>query len=92
MNTQDNIPGYDTAAVQAWIKSHVAGLEPPLTWTRLEGGHSNLTYLLEDAGVGLVFGGAFGLSPHFRVSYAASDEILKSACEKIATAVSKLKN
>lgn len=51
-----------------------------------------IMYLLEDAGVGLVFGGAFGMSPYFRVSYAASDEILKAACEKIATAVSKLKN
>ncbi len=51
-----------------------------------------IMYLLEDAGVGLVFGGAFGMSPYFRVSYAASDEILKTACEKIAAAVSKLKN
>ena len=49
MSTNDNIPGYDTVAVQAWIKAHVTGLEPPFTWTRLEGGHSNLTYLLQDA-------------------------------------------
>ena len=42
-------PGYDTAAVQAWIEAHVPGLTPPLHWTRLEGGHSNLTYLLQDA-------------------------------------------
>ena len=49
MSTNDNIPGYDTVAVQAWIEAHVTGLEPPFTWTRLEGGHSNLTYLLQDA-------------------------------------------
>jgi aminoglycoside phosphotransferase (APT) family kinase protein len=42
------IPGYDTPAVEAWIAANVAGLTPPLAWTRLEGGHSNLTYLLED--------------------------------------------
>ena len=39
--------------------------------------------LLEAEGVAVVFGGAFGLSPNFRVSYAASDEQLKSACERI---------
>ena len=42
------IPGYETPAVEAWIAANVTGLAPPLAWTRLEGGHSNLTYLLED--------------------------------------------
>jgi aminoglycoside phosphotransferase (APT) family kinase protein len=41
--------GYDTAAVEAWIAAHTQSLSPPLKWTRLEGGHSNLTYLIEDA-------------------------------------------
>ena len=41
--------GYDLPAVEAWIERHVPGLAPPLHWTRLEGGHSNLTYLLTDA-------------------------------------------
>ena len=40
--------GYDVAAVEAWISAHVAGLTPPLRWKRLEGGHSNLTYRLDD--------------------------------------------
>ena len=40
--------GYDTARVEAWIAQHVPGLAPPLRWTRLEGGHSNLTCLIED--------------------------------------------
>ena len=43
------IPGYDVPAVEAWISTHVRGLTPPLRWTRLEGGHSNLTYRLDDA-------------------------------------------
>ena len=43
------IPGYDVPAVEAWIATHVTGLTPPLRWTRLEGGHSNLTYRLDDA-------------------------------------------
>lgn len=40
--------GYDVAAVETWIAAHVDGLEPPFEWTRLEGGHSNLTYRLVD--------------------------------------------
>ena len=43
------ITGYEVAAVEAWIAAHVTGLTPPLRWTRLEGGHSNLTYRLDDA-------------------------------------------
>ncbi len=42
------IPGYDTRAVEAWISRHVSAVKPPLVWTKLEGGHSNLTYLIED--------------------------------------------
>ncbi|MBM3597664.1 MAG: pyridoxal phosphate-dependent aminotransferase [Alphaproteobacteria bacterium] len=47
-------------------------------------------YLLEDAGVGLVFGAGFGMSPYFRVSYAASDETLKDALSRIAKACAAL--
>jgi aspartate aminotransferase len=39
--------------------------------------------LLEETGVAVVFGAAFGLSPCFRVSYATSDENLKAACTRI---------
>ena len=41
------------------------------------------TALLEETGVAVVFGGAFGLSPNFRVSYATSDENLEKACTRI---------
>mgnify|MGYP003664515627 FL=1 len=40
--------------------------------------------LLEATGVAVVHGAAFGLSPHFRVSYAAADEVLADACARIA--------
>lgn len=49
-----------------------------------------VTYLLEDYGVAAVHGEAFGLSPHFRVSYATATEKLKTACERIANAVNAL--
>ncbi|SFA79954.1 aspartate aminotransferase [Poseidonocella pacifica] len=42
------------------------------------------TKLLETSGVAVVFGAAFGLSPHFRVSYAAADDVLAEACRRIA--------
>ncbi|KAA8607129.1 aspartate aminotransferase [Salipiger aestuarii] len=41
--------------------------------------------LLEEAGVAVVFGAAFGLSPNFRISYATSDAALEEACKRIAT-------
>ena len=31
----------------------------------------------------MVFGAAFGLSPHFRISYATSNAQLKDACGRI---------
>lgn len=41
------------------------------------------TALLEAEGVAVVFGAAFGLSPHFRISYATSTEELQDACSRI---------
>jgi len=41
------------------------------------------TALLEETGVAVVFGAAFGLSPNFRISYATSDEALQEACTRI---------
>jgi aspartate aminotransferase len=39
--------------------------------------------LLEETGVAVVFGSAFGVSPNFRVSYATSDAALEEACSRI---------
>jgi aspartate aminotransferase len=41
------------------------------------------TALLEETGVAVVFGAAFGLSPNFRVSYATSETALEEACRRI---------
>jgi aspartate aminotransferase len=43
------------------------------------------TALLEETGVAVVFGAAFGLSPNFRVSYATSETALEEACRRIQT-------
>ena len=43
-------------------------------------------YLLEAEGVAVVHGEAFGLAPHFRISYATSNEELREACARIERA------
>lgn len=50
-----------------------------------------VTYILEDYGIAAVHGEAFGLSPHFRVSYATSTEALTKACTRIQEACARLK-
>lgn len=42
-----------------------------------------VTALLEQEGVALVHGAAFGLSPAFRLSYATSSAILEDACQRV---------
>ncbi|HTH95859.1 MAG TPA: pyridoxal phosphate-dependent aminotransferase [Stellaceae bacterium] len=39
--------------------------------------------LLKAEGVAVVQGAAFGVSPHFRISYATSTELLRDACQRI---------
>ncbi len=53
--------------------------------TKITDDETFATALLEETGVAVVFGAAFGLSPNFRVSYATSDEALKEACTRIQT-------
>ena len=50
---------------------------------RIENDEAFATALLEETGVAVVFGAAFGLSPNFRVSYATSDAALEEACGRI---------
>ena len=42
-----------------------------------------VTALLEEEGVAVVQGSAFGLAPHFRISYATSEALLEDACGRI---------
>ena len=48
-------------------------------------------YLLNYANVAIVPGSAFGASPFFRISYAASMTNLRKACENIKKAIYLLK-
>lgn len=47
-------------------------------------------YLLSAHGVAAVHGAAFGLSPHFRISYATATELLEDACARIQKACGEL--
>jgi aspartate aminotransferase len=49
-----------------------------------------VTWLLEDGGVAAVQGAAFGLEPHFRISYATGTAALEDACGRIKASTEKL--
>lgn len=51
--------------------------------TRIDSDEAFANALLDEEGVAVVFGAAFGLSPHFRISYATSDARLTEAVARI---------
>lgn len=57
----------------------------------LETDEDFVTALLEQEGVAVVHGSAFGLGPNFRISYATSTEALTQACERIQSFCASLK-
>ncbi|MGA8745776.1 MAG: phosphotransferase family protein [Solirubrobacterales bacterium] len=44
--------GIDRAAIEDWFSEHVPAAQPPLSFTRISGGHSNLTYRVSDTAAG----------------------------------------
>ncbi len=44
--------GIDGAGVETWFAENVPGVEPPLSFERISGGHSNLTYGVRDTAGG----------------------------------------
>ena len=75
-----------------YVYPSIAGLIGKTTpdGTLIEDDETFSRALLEDTGVAVVFGAAFGLSPNFRVSYATSDDALKTACQRIQDFCAKL--
>jgi aminoglycoside phosphotransferase (APT) family kinase protein len=71
------IRGLDQTAVAAWMAVHIAGIERPLTFALIAGGHSNLTYGATDAAgrqyvvrrgpLGRAGGGAHDMGREYRV-------------------------
>ncbi len=56
----------------------------------IESDEQLIGYFLDEAKVAAVHGGAFGLSPAFRVSYATSEDVLIEACTRIQKACADL--
>ncbi|MDG1067253.1 MAG: pyridoxal phosphate-dependent aminotransferase [Sulfitobacter sp.] len=76
-----------------YVYPSIAGLigKTSAAGTVIENDEVFATALLEETGVAVVFGAAFGLSPNFRVSYATSDENLVEACKRITAFCAGLK-
>jgi aminoglycoside phosphotransferase (APT) family kinase protein len=83
MTDHPALPGLDEAAVGAWMVDHVDGCSPPVRFSLIAGGHSNLTYGADDAGgrhfvvrrgpLGRSGGGAHDMGREFRVIAALAD-------------------
>ncbi|MCX7564850.1 pyridoxal phosphate-dependent aminotransferase [Sulfitobacter sp. F26169L] len=75
-----------------YVYPSIAGLigKTSAAGTVIESDEVFATALLEETGVAVVFGAAFGLSPNFRISYATSDENLKEACKRITAFCAEL--
>ncbi|MGB5865754.1 MAG: pyridoxal phosphate-dependent aminotransferase [Sulfitobacter sp.] len=75
-----------------YVYPSIAGLigKTSAAGTVLKDDETFATALLEETGVAVVFGAAFGLSPNFRISYATSDENLVEACKRITDFCSTL--
>jgi aspartate aminotransferase len=58
---------------------------------RIDNDETLIGYFLDEAKVAAVHGGAFGLEPAFRISYATSEEILTEACTRMQTACAALR-
>ena len=44
-----DVRGIQSDAVTAWMTEHIEGVQAPLSFSIIQGGHSNLTYRVEDA-------------------------------------------
>jgi len=48
VTTGQQVEGVDTEKVTTWFRDHVASIEPPLEFSLITGGHSNLTFSVVD--------------------------------------------
>ncbi|WP_295042596.1 pyridoxal phosphate-dependent aminotransferase [uncultured Paracoccus sp.] len=80
-------PGIDCPTPQGafYVYPSIAGLigKTSAAGTLIADDEAFANALLDETGVAVVFGAAFGLSPHFRISYATSDEQLTEAVARI---------
>jgi len=73
---------YTFPCIENWIKMNA----------RINDDIQLAEYLLDEAGIAVVPGSAFGAPGYLRISYATSMEKLRQAIQRIKTAIEKLKN
>ncbi|WP_339816813.1 pyridoxal phosphate-dependent aminotransferase [uncultured Paracoccus sp.] len=80
-------PGLDCPVPQGafYVYPSIAGLIGLTSagGTPIDSDEAFANALLDETGVAVVFGAAFGLSPHFRISYATSNAVLQDAMARI---------
>ena len=80
-------PGLDCPVPQGafYVYPSIAGLIGLTSagGTPIDSDEAFANALLDETGVAVVFGAAFGLAPHFRISYATSDAVLQDAMARI---------
>ena len=90
----NNCPGLSCLSPNGafYVYPSCAGLigKTSLVGRKIESDRDFVICLLEEFGIGAVQGEAYGLSPHFRLSFAASIEDLDEACHRIQTACQAL--
>ena len=83
----NDCPGLDCPVPQGafYVYPSIAGLIGATTaaGTVITDDETFANALLDEEGVAVVFGAAFGLSPHFRISYATADDVLRDAVARI---------
>jgi aminoglycoside phosphotransferase (APT) family kinase protein len=52
VTTEHIVEGIDSERVTAWFEAHAPSVEPPLTFSLITGGHSNLTFSVRDRAAG----------------------------------------
>ncbi|MGI9386338.1 MAG: aminotransferase class I/II-fold pyridoxal phosphate-dependent enzyme, partial [Methyloligellaceae bacterium] len=90
----NQIPGLRCAtprgAFYAFTNCHGILGQKTRSGARIETDADLAHFLLEEHNVALVPGSAFGLAPHLRLSYAASEDALNTGCDRIETAIAEL--
>lgn len=83
----NDIPGVDCPTPEGafYVYPSIAGLIGTVTpeGATIASDADFVEGLLAAEGVAVVFGAAFGMSPNFRISYAAADDTLAEACRRI---------
>jgi len=91
----NDIPGVTCPTPEGafYVYPDVSGLigKSTAAGVKIDTDEALVNLFLDEGRVAAVHGGAFGLAPAFRVSYATSEEALTEACTRIQEVCAKLR-